>query len=292
MIRSMTGFGRAESAGVERRFIVEIKAVNNRYLDISVRMPRKLGVLEANVRGILKETIGRGKVDVFITLEEYADRAGALRYNGAMAEAYVRHARNMAEKFGLAGEVSVSDIMRAPEVFSVSEAEADTDELWKELEPTLREAVGHFNEAREAEGGRLRQDMLEKLNTLEKEAREVQAHEPEILAAYKAKLGETLAEILADRSIDDSRIAAECVVYADKICTDEETVRLLSHIRQMRDDLEKGGVIGRKLDFLAQEMNREANTTLSKAGDIVTADLGISLKTLIEKLREQIQNIE
>ena len=292
MIRSMTGFGRGEAANDARKLTVEIKSVNNRYLDFNIRMPRKFNFMEAKIRAVLKEYAVRGKVDVFITCEEYADEAGALRYNETLAGEYIAYMRQMAAKFNLSDTITPSDVARSPEVFSLGDSGTDESELWAMLEPVIRQAAERYNEARMAEGGRLREDLLGKLERLEQAAAEVAKHEPQIMEAYRKKLYDTLEEILADRSIDESRIAAECVLYADKICTDEENVRLQSHIRQMRDELASSGSIGRKLDFLAQEMNREANTTLSKAGDLLTADLGIEMKTEIEKIREQIQNIE
>ena len=292
MIRSMTGYGRGEDITAMRKLTVEMKAVNNRYLDFNIRMPRRFNFLEAKIRSVLKEYVLRGKVDVFITCEEYADEAGALKYNEALAGEYIHHMRRMAEAFGLDARISASDIARAPEVFTIGDMSTDEDELWGMLEPVIRKAAEHFNEARSGEGSRLKEDLLQKLSHLETLVDDVIAHEPEIMAAYRAKLTEVLTEILSDRSIEESKIIAECAIFADKICTDEETVRLRSHIRQMRDELGKEGSIGRKLDFITQEMNREANTTLSKAGDLMTADLGIEMKTDIEKIREQIQNIE
>lgn len=292
MIRSMTGYGRAEANGAERKLAVEIKSVNNRYLDFNIRMPKKFSFLEAKIRSTLKEYVERGKVDVFLTAEEYSGGVGALNYNEALAAEYVKYGHQIAETFGIPFDLTASRIASCPEVLTLGEAETDEEELWQELEPVIREAALHFNEARETEGSRLYKDLNEKLSDMDLLVDQIISHEPEILNAYKEKLAQTLAEILADRDIDDTRIAAECVVYADKICTDEETVRLKSHIRAMKEELKKDGSIGRKLDFIAQEMNREANTTLSKAGDQITSDIGISLKTEIEKIREQIQNIE
>ena len=292
MIRSMTGFGRAEAVSERRKITVEMKSVNNRYADFNIRMPRKLNFLEGKIRNILKDGIARGKVDIFITSEEYGDAAGSLKFNPDLAAAYIRAMRDMIREHGLAGEVSVSDLVRAPEVFSIGDAETDGEEIWAMLEPVLTEAVRQFNDAREAEGEKLREDILGKLEDMEKVVDGIIEHEPEIMEAYRAKLLAKVSELLADSTVEESRIAAECVLYADRICTDEETVRLKSHIGQMRAELGKTGSIGRKLDFLAQEMNREANTTLSKAGDLITADCGIGLKTTIEKIREQIQNIE
>ena len=292
MIRSMTGYGRAEAVSDARKLTVEIKSVNNRYLDFNIRMPRRFNFLEAKIREVLKESVLRGKVDVFITCEEYADEAGALKYNEALAGEYIAHMRHMAETFGLSSAITPADIARAPEVFTIGDISTDGEELWEMLLPVLKSASERYNEALEAEGERLKTDVLLKLDHLGGLVEHVIEHEPEIMEAYKKKLTDTLSEILEDRSIDESKIAAECVLYADKISTDEESVLLRSHIRQMKDELGKSGSIGRKLDFLAQEMNREANTTLSKAGDLMTADIGIEMKTDIEKIREQIQNIE
>ncbi len=292
MIKSMTGYGHAEKHTETRKFSVEIKSVNNRYADINIRMPRKYIFLESRLRSVLKEYVERGKIDVFINTEEYGEAAGSLQYNEVLAGEYIAAMRTMIEKYGLSQEIRAEDVARAPEVFSIEEAELDEDELCSYLESTLREAAEHFNESRSAEGARLKEDLLKKLEELLAITEDVIAHEPEIMQAYKERLTQKLNEILEDKGIEESRIAAECVIYADKISTDEETVRLKSHIEQMRHELEKGGSVGRKLDFIAQEMNREANTTLSKAGDLLTADCGIAMKTLIEKIREQIQNIE
>jgi uncharacterized protein (TIGR00255 family) len=292
MIRSMTGFGRCDETYEHRKLTVEMKSVNNRYLDFNIRMPKKFAFLDAKIRSVLKEYMERGKVDVFIISEEYSDEAGTLKYNRSLAEQYLASFRMIADHCGLKDDVRVTDIARAPEVLTIGEGETDEAALWKDLEPVLRKAAQSFEEARTAEGRRLRDDLLGKLCELEQLVIKVREHEPAILEAYRSRLEETLAEILKDRDMDDARIAAECVVYADRICTDEETVRLKSHVLQMKKELEGTGGIGRKLDFLAQEMNREANTTLSKAGDLITADLGIEMKTLIEKIREQIQNIE
>ena len=292
MIRSMTGYGRAEAADDNRRITVEIKAVNNRYADFNIRMPRKYIFLETKIRSALKELILRGKIDVFVTFEEFGDAAGSLRYNEALAGEYISCMRSMIERFGLNPDIRAEDIARAPEVFTIGEAEHDEDEIWAFIEPVVLEAARKFNEARAAEGEKLKADMLLKLDELEALTESVIAHEPEIMAAYREKLTQTLQEILSDKGIEESKITAECVVYADRICTDEETVRLKSHIGQMRKELSGKGSVGRKLDFVAQEMKREATTTLSKAGDLLTADTGIAMKTVIEKIREQIQNIE
>lgn len=292
MIRSMTGFGRAEMSDQHRKLTVEIKSVNNRYLDFNIRMPKKYSFLEVKVRNYLKSMIARGKVDVFITEETEAASAGVLVYNYALAKQYAESYAKIAEELHVENDLTASMIAGSPDVLTLGEAEENEDELWDCLYKPLAGAVEAFNASRVEEGSRLKADLLLKLNAMDHDVDQVIAHEPEIQKAYRERLYESLSEILEDRGVDDAQITSACVIYADKICTDEETVRLKSHIRQMRDELEKEESIGRKLDFLAQEMNREANTTLSKAGDLVTSDLGIELKTMIEKIREQIQNIE
>ena len=292
MARSMTGYGRAEINTESRKIQIEIKSVNNRYADFNIRMPRKFSFLEAGIRSFLKESIQRGKVDVFIVSEEFGEGVGALRMNEALAAEYIENMRFLKEKYSLAGEISCSDLIRAPEVFTIGEASSNEEEIWNLIEPVLKEACCAFNESRHAEGERLKADLFEKLDELFRIVVKIEEHEPEIMSAYTEKIRNALTELLEGRDIEEQRITAEAVLYADKISTDEECVRLKSHIVQMREELLKEGSIGRKLDFITQEMNREANTTLSKAGDLITADLGITMKTLIEKIREQIQNIE
>ena len=230
MIKSMTGYGHAEKHTETRKFSVEIKSVNNRYADINIRMPRKYIFLESRLRSVLKEYVERGKIDVFINTEEYGEAAGSLQYNEVLAGEYIAAMRTMIEKYGLSQEIRAEDVARAPEVFSIEEAELDEDELCSYLESTLREAAEHFNESRSAEGARLKEDLLKKLEELLAITEDVIAHEPEIMQAYKERLTQKLNEILEDKGIEESRIAAECVIYADKISTDEETVRLKSNI--------------------------------------------------------------
>ncbi len=292
VIRSMTGFGRAEVTTDKRKLTVEMKSVNNRYLDFNIRMPKKFNFLEAKIRSVLKEYMVRGKVDVFISCENYGETAGVLKYNSALAAEYYHYYQMIVDQFQLEGKVHLKDIASAPEVLTLEDSDADEDALWGELEGVLRQAASAFAEARALEGERLHQDLNQKLSHLSELADEIEKREPEILADYRARLEEKMKEILEDRDLDESRIAAEVVVYADKICTDEETVRLKSHVKQMTDELNGGSGIGRKLDFLTQELNREANTILSKANDQITSNIGIELKTEIEKIREQIQNIE
>lgn len=292
MIKSMTGFGRAEKLDEERKITVEMKSVNHRYLDINMRMPKKLSIFEASIRTLLKEYIQRGKVDLFITYEDYTKSGVFIKYNKEIARQYLEYLEQMSDEFGLEQDISAGMLSRYPEVFTMEEQAVDESRLWDLLSQVLKEAAGQFVDAREKEGEHLRRDILEKLKGMEAKVDLVEQRSPQILQEYREKLEMKVKELLADTQIEESRIAAEVILFADKICTDEETVRLRSHIRHMANVLSESEGIGRKLDFIAQEMNREANTILSKANDLETSNLAIDLKTEIEKVREQIQNIE
>ncbi len=292
MIKSMTGFGRCEMADGNRKFTVEIKSVNHRYLDVNIKMPKKLNFFESAIRNLLKEYIERGKVDVFISYEDYTEDNFALKYNEDVAAQYLVYLQQMSEKFGIENDIRVSALSRYPEVFTMEEQNVDEKELWAGLERTIRSAAEQFVESRIAEGERLRSDLIEKLKGMLAYVDYIEERSPQILQEYRQRLEEKVQELLGDKQIDDARIAMEVTIFADKICVDEETVRLRSHIQSTMDTLNAGGGMGRKLDFIAQEMNREANTILSKANDLKISDTGINLKTDIEKVREQIQNIE
>ena len=275
----MTGFGRYENHQGDRKFTVEMKSVNHRYFDSNIKMPKKLSIFESAIRNLLKEYIQRGKVDIFITYEDFTETNVSLKYNENIAAEYVKYYQQLSKKFDLPNDIRASVIGRSPEVFTMEEQPVDEQEIWAVLETALRGACEQFVESRIREGENLKLDLIEKRS-------------PEILQAYRTKLTEKVKELLSDTQLEESRIATEVILYADKICTDEETVRLHSHIENMKTSLLDGGSIGRKLDFIAQEMNREANTILSKANDLETSNLAINLKTEIEKVREQIQNIE
>lgn len=292
MIKSMTGFGRAELLDEEKKITVEMKSVNHRYLDINMRMPKKLSVFEAAIRSLLKEYIQRGKVDLFITYEDYTQSRMTVKYNREIAEQYLEYLHRISDEFGLDGEISAAALSRYPEVFTMEEQTQDEKELWGELAEVIRKAASQFVETRTQEGTHLKEDILEKLHGMEQKVGLVEERSPEIIKEYRQKLESKVRDLLADTQIEDSRIAAEVILFADKICTDEETVRLRSHVRHMAQVLSEEDGIGRKLDFIAQEMNREANTILSKANDLEISNLAIDLKTEIEKVREQIQNIE
>lgn len=292
MIKSMTGFGRCEVLKDSRKFTVELKSVNHRYLDVNIRMPKKLNFFETSIRTLLKSYADRGKVDIFITYEDLSQSQVSVKYNAALAAEYLKYLNQMAEEFSLDNDVRVSTLSRYPEVFTMEECSEDEDELWNGLKEALEGALSQFVEMRTKEGERLKEDILLKLDLLSEQIRFIEERSPQIIAEYRTKLEEKMRELLEDTQIDDNRIAAEVILFADKICTDEEVVRLKSHIQHMKETLEESNGIGRKLDFIAQEMNREANTILSKANDLDISNRAISLKTEIEKIREQIQNIE
>ena len=255
-------------------------------------MPRKLVFLEGAIRNLMKTYMQRGKVDVFITYEDYTLSCGALKYNKELAGEYLAYIRQMAEEFGLENDVKAGALSRYPDVLTMEEQSVDEDALWAVLEAPLREACEKFAQSRAREGENLKNDLIAKLDALDEKVSQVEARSPEVVDSYREKLEAKVHELLEDSQIEDSRIASEVVLFSDKICNDEETVRLHSHIQGMKKMLEEKEGIGRKLDFIAQEMNREANTILSKANDLEVSNTGIGLKTEIEKVREQIQNIE
>ncbi len=292
MIKSMTGFGRSEYLKGSKKFTVEIKTVNHRYFDASIKMPKKFSFFETNIRDELKNYVQRGKIDVFVTFEDFAEENVSLKYNEALAAEYLKHLREMSDHLRVDDDITASRLGRCPEVFSMEEQEIDEEEIWSILGEALKGACEQLSASREKEGESLKEDILDKLDGMDENVSLVEARGPKIVEEYRAKLEDKVKELLADTQMDESRIASEVVLYADKICTDEETVRLHSHIHSMQDALKAGGAVGRKLDFIAQEMNREANTILSKANDLETSNIAIELKTEIEKVREQVQNIE
>lgn len=292
MLKSMTGFGRCENATDEYKISVEMKAVNHRYLDLSIKMPKKFNYFEAGIRNLLKNDIQRGKVDVFINYEDYTENKMSLKYNASLAAEYMEYFKKMEEQFGIANDIKVSVLSRMPEVLTMEEVPDDEDSMWKILSEVVEEAADSFVESRVREGEHLKNDLLGKLDYMLEQVAFIEERSPRVVAEYRMKLEEKVHELLESASIDEGRIATEVTIFADKICVDEETVRLRSHIEHTRKELLAGGSVGRKLDFIAQEMNREANTILSKANDLEISEHAIILKTEIEKVREQIQNIE
>ena len=249
-----------------------MKAVNHRYLDLSIKMPKKFNYFEASIRTLLKKYIQRGKVDLFINYEDYTEGNMCLKYNRALAAEYMDYFNKMAEEFSIQNDVKVSTLAKFPEVFSMEQAPDDEEHLWGILSAALEEAAVKFVQSREVEGEHLKNDLLGKLDYMTGLVDYIEERSPQILTEYRAKLEAKVQELLNGTAIDEGRIAAEVTIYADKICVDEETVRLRSHIENTRKDLLSGGSVGRKLDFIAQEMNREANTILSKSSDLSISD--------------------
>ena len=293
MIRSMTGFGHGEvSNDKNQKVTVEMKSVNHRYCDISLKLPKKLAMFEANIRNIMKEYASRGKIDIYVSYEDLSETAVSLHYNQAMAAEYMQVFKKMQEDFGIETKITAEALAKYPEVVTLEEVQQDEEVWWELLEATLRQAAEKFVETRTIEGANLKKDLLGKLDQMAADVAFIERRSPQIIAEYRAKLEEKVKEFLEDSAIEENRIAAEVTLYADKIAVDEEIVRLQSHISSMTDVLESDESIGRKLDFMAQEMNREANTILSKSSDVDLADHAIELKTNVEKVTEQIQNIE
>ena len=295
MVCSMTGFGRSEITEGNRKYIVELKSVNNRYLDINIKMPKKFNAFEAAIRSELKNYMKRGKVDVFISYEDFSESETKVKYNKSIAQEYYSYLNEMASDFGLDNDVRISVLSRFPEVFTMEEEDLNEEEVLSGLMKALAGAGKQFMESRAREGEFLCKDLTEKLDGMMENVEYIAERSPEIIKEYKDKLREKIQDLLEDKQVDENRLAMEVTIYADKICVDEEITRLRSHIGATKDTLLKGDDkdgIGRKLDFLAQEMNREDNTILSKSTDLKISDRGIALKTDIEKVREQIQNIE
>lgn len=292
MANSMTGFGRWEELSERRKVTVEIKSVNHRYFDCNIKLPRKLNAVEGQIRNRLKASIARGKVDVYVSLEESAEGNYELVYHPEIARMYLQNLSAMAEEFGLANDVSAAALSRYPDVLEMRETEEDDEKLWADVSRALEGALSEFLENRSREGKRLTEDLLEKLQQMCSYVDVLEARSPQIVEEYRSRLMQRISEMLEDGKVDESRIATEVTIFADKVCIDEEIVRLKSHVKETIEALSTDGEIGRRLDFIAQEMNREANTVLSKSTDVEIANMGIELKTLIEKIREQIQNIE
>ena len=292
MLKSMTGFGRCELSEDGKKISVEMKSVNHRYCEIGLRMPKKLNYYESLIRNTIKQYANRGKIDVFISYEDEKEGLAGIRYNRELAATYVGYIRQMAEEFGLSADISAAGLARMQDVIVNDDSAGDEEQLKSLVERAVTGACEKFVETRLAEGEHLKQDIFGKLDGLLEGVAFIEQRSPEIVEEYRNKLNAKIREVLGDTQIDQNVLATELVIYADKICTDEETVRLRAHIKNMKETLNVATNIGRKLDFIAQEMNREANTILSKANDMQVSDTAINLKTEIEKIREQIQNIE
>lgn len=292
MIKSMTGFGRYETVTDEYRIAVEIKSVNHRYCDLNIKLPKKFNEIENTLRMTMKEIAERGKIDVYVSYEDYAGKGTHVHYHPQIAEEYVKAAAQAAEDFDLRNSLSAERLLGFADVISLEEESDDLETVFPVVTQTLQKAGEQFVAAREREGEQLYQDIKGKLTYLLELVAQVEERSPQILQEHRQKLLAKVQELLGDRKVDEGILATELIVYADKVCVDEETVRLRSHIDAMSETLDMQESIGRKLDFIAQEMNREANTILSKANDKELSGIAINLKTEIEKIREQIQNIE
>ena len=292
MIQSMTGFGRGEAANEKYKVTIEMKSVNHRYLDLSVRLPRKLNFYEPAIRNQVKEFAKRGKIDIFVSMEQLQENAESIQYNPQIAAAYLSGISQMADEFSIDGTIQAYQLARFPDVFTKAE-EDDNEEEWIPIvTQALRDAGKKFAESRRIEGEKLAKDLSEKLDHISDLVDKIEARSPQIVEEYRKKITEKVEQLLGDTQIDENLLATEIVMFSDKICVDEEMVRLRTYVEHVKETLAAGENIGRKLDFLIQEMNREANTTLSKANDSEVSEYGIDLKTEIEKIREQIQNIE
>ena len=292
MIKSMTGYGRAVETVNGREYTVELRSVNNRYLDCSVRLPRMLSFAEEAVKQTVKTVVSRGKVDVFISLRSEAEEDVTVKLNDAVLQGYLDAMRQMVSQYGVRDDISVSTVSRLPDVFSVEKKEEDEEQLRQDLLQVVYAALENYNAMRETEGAALDADLRNRRRTILELVEQVEQGNAQTVVDYRARLEKKLREVLENTAIDESRILTEAAIFADKVAVDEETVRLRSHLDQMVTMLDGGGAIGRKLDFLLQEMNREANTTGSKCTDVRLAKIVVDIKAELEKIREQTQNIE
>ena len=292
MIKSMTGYGRAIETVNGRQFTVELRSVNNRYLDCTVKAPRILSFAEETVKQTVKNAISRGKVDMFITLHSENGLDATVTLNTAVVEGYLAAMEQMANAYPVKNDISVSLLSRMPEVFSVEKPEVDEEQLLADLMGVVEKALENFNAMRQTEGKALENDLRNRGATIEDLVSQVEAGNAQTVVDYRHRLESKLREVLASTNIDESRILTEAAIFADKVAVDEETVRLRSHLQQMYGMLSSGGAVGRKLDFLLQEMNREANTIGSKCTDVRLARIVVEIKAELEKIREQTQNIE
>lgn len=292
MIKSMTGYGRAQGSFSGGDITVEIKSVNNRYLDCGVKLPRGYAYLEEGVKSQVQKAISRGKVDVFITINAAGADNVKISVNEPVAKGYIDAMHRLVQEYGIQDDISASAISKFSDVFLVEKQEQDENEVKSAISGVVAEALGAFDAMRTREGDALKTDLLQKAEGILTLVSKVEERSPITVKAYRERLTAKMQEVLEDRQIDEARIIQEAAIYADKVAVDEETVRLRSHVDQLQNMLSEGGVIGRKLDFLMQEMNREANTIGSKGNDVEQARNVVSIKSELEKIREQIQNIE
>lgn len=292
MIKSMTGYGRAQGSFSGGDITVEVKSVNNRYLDCGVKLPRGYAYLEEGIKSQVQKAISRGKVDVFITINAAGADNVKISVNEPVAKGYIDAMHRLVQEYGIQDDISASAISKFSDVFLVEKQEQDENEVKSAISGVVAEALSAFDAMRTREGEALKTDLLQKAEGILTLVSKVEERSPITVKAYRERLTAKMQEVLEDRQIDEARIIQEAAIYADKVAVDEETVRLRSHVDQLQNMLSEGGVIGRKLDFLMQEMNREANTIGSKGNDVEQARNVVNIKSELEKIREQIQNIE
>lgn len=292
MMKSMTGYGRSQKTVNGLDIMVEIKSVNHRYFEFSARIPRVYGFIEDKLKSLVSKSISRGKVDVNVTIFAVDGKNAEVKINREMARSYVEALRSVKDELELKDDLSLSVIARMPDVFNVVNAEQDEDEIWKEVEAVADEAIASFVRMREIEGARMCDDVLGRLKTVEEMVKQVEVLSPQSVIDYKARLMAKLNEVLESKNIDEARVLTEVAIFSEKLAVDEETVRLRSHLKQFNELVKKNEPVGRKLDFLLQEINREVNTTGSKCQDVEVTSVVVNMKSEIEKIREQIQNVE
>lgn len=292
MAKSMTGFGRGGHQQDGKEFLVEIKTVNHRYSDVFIKMPRQVGFLEDRVRELVSKAISRGKIDVFVTYNNSGEAAKSVSFDEGLAKSYISAVEALRDRFGLRDDISVSLISRYPDVLKSEQTEEDGEELWSILKLAVSNALDSLVAMRESEGEGLKKDLLARADYIDRILKDIVQKAPEVVKDYKARLESRIRELMEQKVADESRLAMEVAIFADRCSIDEETVRLSSHLGQMRETLALEQPVGRKLDFIIQEMNREINTIGSKANDLAITRSVVEIKSEIEKLREQIQNIE
>ncbi len=292
MIRSMTGFGRERVMFETKEIIVEIKSVNSRFYEFSAKYPRAFGYIESRLKNMLAGKINRGKVEVSVSVFNQTGVDAEIEINEALAKQYVDALRAVSEKLSLKDDLSLSSIMRLNDVFTVKKTVEDEEMVWEQIAGVASAALEKFVESRETEGNKLREDILSRLDKIEEAVGVIEQKSPETTKAYVERLTAKIKEIVGDRNIDDARVLTEAAIFSDKIAVDEETVRLRSHIAQYRKLMESDTAVGKQLDFLTQELNREVNTIGSKCQDVEITKIVVSLKNEVEKIREQIQNVE
>ena len=292
MIRSMTGFGRGEATVDGRDITVEIKSVNHRYFEFNCRTTRGFGFLEEKLKSYIKERVSRGKIDMFVSLSQKEDTEAIVKINPSLALGYINALKKLSDEYGVKDDISVSTVSAYSDIFQVHKAPEDEEEVWNAVKPVLDTALNNFITMRETEGEKMKADVMSRAKHILSIVDEIESRSPERVKEYETRLKERIEELLGSADYDEQRVITEVAIFADKVAVDEETVRLRSHFDQLKSLMDSDGEVGRKLDFIIQEMNREANTIGSKANDSSLSHMVVDIKAEIEKIREQIQNIE